>query len=184
LCSNNQDIMVNMQFILTTSIYNICVCKLPLHTSHTYFKLQDCMLLVFLEHFVIWEFSSSGIWWCVISQKNKILSYTITTWKLAFVTGPSTYKLSFHFKLQYFKFAQFMVLDSCTSKTKYFWQPFLLLSMLVEVTTRTWSAAVKMLVQYEILLCLTLKVDKCAARLLLSYSNGRQFSTNEKYERL
>jgi hypothetical protein len=41
-----------------------------------------------------------------------------------------------------------------------------------------------MLAQYEILLCLTLKVDGCAERLLLSYSNGRQFSTIEKYERL
>jgi len=57
LCSNNQDIslMVYMQFILTPSIYNICVCKLPLHISHTYFKLQDCMLLVFLEHFLSYE---------------------------------------------------------------------------------------------------------------------------------
>jgi hypothetical protein len=56
--------------------------------------------------------------------------------------------------------------------------------MLAEVTTITLSDAVKMLVQYEILLCFTLKVDKCAARLLLSYSNGRQFSTMVKYERL
>jgi len=90
----------------------------------------------------------------------------------------------FHFKLQYFKFAQFMVLDSCASKTNYFWQMFLLLSMLAEVTTITWSAAVKMLIQHEILLCLTLKVDECAARLLQSSSNGRQFSTNENYDRL
>jgi hypothetical protein len=40
--------------------------------------------------------------------------------------------------------------------------------MLAEVTTITRSAAVKMLVLYEILLCLALKVDECAARLLLS----------------
>lgn len=44
-----------MQFILTSSIYNICVCKLPLHTSHTYFKLQECMLLVVLEDFLSYE---------------------------------------------------------------------------------------------------------------------------------
>jgi hypothetical protein len=56
--------------------------------------------------------------------------------------------------------------------------------MSAKVTTITRSAAVKMLVQYEILLCLILKVDECTARLLLSYRNGRQFSTIEKYDRL
>jgi hypothetical protein len=42
-----------------------------------------------------------------------------------------------------------------------------------------------MLVQYEIPLCLTLRVDKCAAKLPLSYSNGKKFNTTtEKYKRL
>jgi cobalamin biosynthesis protein CobD/CbiB len=77
-----------------------------------------------------------------------------------------------------------MVLDSRASETNYYSQLFLLLSMLVEVTTITRSAAVKMLTHHEIRLCLTLKVDKCAARLLQSYNNGRQFSTIEKHERL
>jgi hypothetical protein len=41
-----------------------------------------------------------------------------------------------------------------------------------------------MLVQYEIPLCLILRVNKYAARLLLSYSKGKKFNTTEKYERL
>jgi len=102
--------------------YTIFVCKLPLHTSHTYFKLQDCTLLVFLEHFChmrlyfFWDMTLCHI----PEEQNPQLRHYNNLKTCVSVTHPSTYQLSFHFKLEHFKFAQFMVLNSCASKTNYF----------------------------------------------------------------